>query len=123
MPLPSRDSAEKKAGYRLPHTPPSLASMISSSFFPARRAGRHALLLSSIALRGTRWRSGPDPAQEFHIFAALDLPVTREPAGRPWGSSPRVLLLALPTCVVLCCVCAGRELAGGQRRPLLRFFY
>ena len=45
-----RDSADKKrGGYSLPHTPPSLASMISSSFFPARRAGLHALLLSGIA--------------------------------------------------------------------------
>ena len=62
----------QKKGYRLPHTPPSLVSLIGSSFFPALRVGLHTLLLSNIARREPARH--PVPPMKSVFSTALDLP-------------------------------------------------
>ena len=84
-----RDSADKKGGVQA--APYPAIPRVHDQFFvlPGPPGGASRTPPLEHRMGRARWTSGPDSAHEFHFFTALDLPVTRELPGRPWGPSPR----------------------------------
>ena len=84
-----RDSADKKRGVQA--APYPAIPRVHDQFFvlPGPPGGASRTPPLGHRVGRARWTYGPDSAHEFHIFTALDLPVTRALPGRPWGPSPR----------------------------------